>query len=145
MKKELPDLPMDPEYSKKLTQLVETINGFVYSGDRLNAILDTLKALRANPDLASVLLGTEPIKPEPEEEDSEQLSTQDWVQIFSVVPPYPLELPDEARRNIAGLAIIVRQAAETMERGRRNNDQLLYFMALSLISSAVKRLEEWAP
>lgn len=48
-----------------LRQLVERVNGFVYAGDRLNAIVDAVKVLRADPELAARVLGTgeQSIKP----------------------------------------------------------------------------------
>lgn len=40
--------PEDPD----LQLLVERVNGFVYPGDRLNAVVETVNALRADPQLA---------------------------------------------------------------------------------------------
>lgn len=53
---ELPPLPDGPPYTVALTDLVSRVNGFVYSGDRLDAVLDTIKVLRADPGLARQLL-----------------------------------------------------------------------------------------
>lgn len=72
-------------------------------------------------------------------------SPEDWETIFSMVPQYPTELPDEVRRIIAELAIMVREAAGHLERGRRINSTLDYLMPLSLIGGALKRLEQYAP
>lgn len=83
-------------------------------------------------------------EPVPTSEDG-PLSAQDWKEIFSTVPPYPLDLPDELRRIIAKLAIDIRQAADQMERGRRINSTLDYLMPMSLISSALKGMEKYAP
>ncbi len=47
------------DYADHLRALVEGVNGFVYPGDRMNAVIDTVKVLRANPDLAGLLLGQE--------------------------------------------------------------------------------------
>lgn len=44
------------EYNEGLTQLVERVNGFVYQGDRLDAVIDTIAALRSDPGLARLLL-----------------------------------------------------------------------------------------
>jgi hypothetical protein len=44
------------EYDKLLTQLVERVNGFVYDGDRLRAVIDTIAALRTDPVMARRLL-----------------------------------------------------------------------------------------
>lgn len=41
-----------------LTELVTRVNGFVYPGERTDAVLDTVKALRADPELADRLLDT---------------------------------------------------------------------------------------
>ena len=52
----LPPLPQEDDYLLHLRNLVERINGFVYPGDRSDAIMQTIKVLRADPDLASALL-----------------------------------------------------------------------------------------
>jgi hypothetical protein len=39
-----------------LKALAVRVNGFLYHGDRLEALIDTVKALRADPDLAARLL-----------------------------------------------------------------------------------------
>jgi hypothetical protein len=54
--RDLPPLPVYQEYSTDLSRLVEAVNGFIYQGDRLNAIVETVRVLRANPDLAARLL-----------------------------------------------------------------------------------------
>jgi len=77
--------------------------------------------------------------------DEGALSAQDWKEIFSTVPPYPMDLPDDLRRTIAGLALIVRDAAGHMERGRNNKDLLTYLMPMSLISGSLKEMEKYAP
>jgi hypothetical protein len=54
---ELPPLPVDdPKYRRDLEFLAQRANGFVYHGDRLNAVVDTVKVLRADPELARTLL-----------------------------------------------------------------------------------------
>lgn len=73
------------------------------------------------------------------------LSAQDWKEIFSTVPLYPMDLPDELRRIIAQLAIDVREAAEHMERGRRIGSTLDYMMPMSLISGGLRRMEKYSP
>lgn len=50
----LPEVPEDKV--EDLRQLVEAINGFVYMGDRIEAIIRTVRVLRADPDLAARLL-----------------------------------------------------------------------------------------
>lgn len=55
MEQELPE-SLDDD----LRTLIVRLNGFVYPGDRTNAIVDTIKALRADPDLAARLLEFEP-------------------------------------------------------------------------------------
>lgn len=77
--------------------------------------------------------------------DEGWLSPEDWHTIFSTVPPYPMELPDELRRTIAGLAIDVREAAEHLERGRRTGSWLEYQMPNALISSALRKIQEYLP
>jgi len=77
--------------------------------------------------------------------EEDPLSAQDWKEIFSTVPPYPMELPDDLRCTIAQLAIDIRQAAEHMERGRRIGSTLDYLMPMSLISGALKKMEKYAP
>lgn len=54
----LPSLPADSAYTARLRELVERVNGFVYAGDRLEAIVKTLKVLRSDSDLARELLET---------------------------------------------------------------------------------------
>jgi hypothetical protein len=54
--RDLPALPVYQDYSTDLCRLVETVNGFIYAGDRLNAVVDTVRVLRANPELARRLL-----------------------------------------------------------------------------------------
>jgi hypothetical protein len=51
--------PPGGDYSSDLRLLAGEVNGFVYQGDRLNAVLDTVQVLRANPELAARLLGPE--------------------------------------------------------------------------------------
>jgi hypothetical protein len=49
-------LPDTPAFAAALGNLATRVNGFVYAGDRLNAVMDTVRHLRADPALASVLL-----------------------------------------------------------------------------------------
>jgi len=44
------------EYADDLRELATRVNGFVYPGDRLNAVVDAVRELRADPDLAARLL-----------------------------------------------------------------------------------------
>lgn len=67
-----------------------------------------------------------------------------WKEIFSQVPPYPMHLSDELVRAIAGLAIHTREASREMESGLRSGNLLLFNMPLSLISGAVKHINEQA-
>jgi hypothetical protein len=53
-------LPPGDEYTARLSDLVAQVNGFVYPGDRADAVVATVKALRADPTLARDLLTTEP-------------------------------------------------------------------------------------
>lgn len=79
------------------------------------------------------------------DEPNGPLSAEDWKAIFSTVPPYPMDLPDELRRTIAQLAITIREAAGNMERGRRIGSTLDYLMPMSLISGGLKRMEKYQP
>lgn len=50
-------LPTDAGYTAAVEELVTRVNGFVYAGDRLSAVLETVRELRADPDLARKLIG----------------------------------------------------------------------------------------
>jgi hypothetical protein len=49
-------LPETPAYKAALSDLVTRVNGFVYAGDRLGAVVDVVRHLRADPVLAATLL-----------------------------------------------------------------------------------------
>jgi hypothetical protein len=51
----LPEVPADKV--EDLRQLVEAILGFVYMGDGTEAVVKTIRVLRADPELAARLLG----------------------------------------------------------------------------------------
>lgn len=56
----MPDLlplPAGEDYTRLLSHLVHRVNGMVYPGARLDAVMDTIKVLRADPELAAKLLG----------------------------------------------------------------------------------------
>lgn len=53
----VPELPDNPDFRLYLADLAERVNGFVYAGDRLNAVIDTVRALRADPKLLAELIG----------------------------------------------------------------------------------------
>ncbi len=53
----IPELPDNPDYRLYLTDLAERVNGFVYAGDRLDAVVATVRALRADPKLLAELIG----------------------------------------------------------------------------------------
>lgn len=53
-------LPTGPAYTVALTTFVVRVNGFVYAGDRLNAVVDAVRHLRADPVLAATLLDEAP-------------------------------------------------------------------------------------
>lgn len=55
--RDLPPLPVDMPHDPAFQELVTAVNGFVYPGDRLDAIVFTLRVLRAHPDIAARLLG----------------------------------------------------------------------------------------
>lgn len=48
--------PGNSDRDEALQQLVERVNGFVYMGDRLNAIVEAVAVLRKDPDLARRVL-----------------------------------------------------------------------------------------
>lgn len=49
-------VPIPAEKDDDLRLLIDKVNGFVYYGDRLDAVLDTIRALRADLPLAKRLL-----------------------------------------------------------------------------------------
>ncbi len=53
---ELPELPTNETFAADLILLAERANGFVYHGDRLEAVIRTVKVLRAYPELARRIL-----------------------------------------------------------------------------------------
>lgn len=67
-----------------------------------------------------------------------------WQTVFSTIPAYPDDLPDEIVRELAQLAIVVREAGAMLTDGLNNDNLLLTLMPLSLISSSLKRLKELA-
>lgn len=54
-------LPKTPAYTVALTNLVSRVNGLVYAGDRLDAVVEVVRHLRADPELAALLLETEAV------------------------------------------------------------------------------------
>ncbi len=56
---ELPPLPPGDDYSRTLSDLVGRVNGFVYPGERADAVIAAVRHLRADPELARALLGPE--------------------------------------------------------------------------------------
>lgn len=64
-----------------------------------------------------------------------------WDEIFSTVPDYPTNLPDDVIRYIADLAIHVRELAANLEAGLGSGNRLTTLMGLSLISGSMKRIE----
>ncbi len=57
--RDLPPLPSDGAYTADLRLLAARANGFVYHGERLEAVIAAVKVLRADPDLARRLLTVE--------------------------------------------------------------------------------------
>ena len=74
--------------------------------------------------------------------EQERFPVEAWVEIFSTVPGYPLKLSDDLVREIANLAIHVRNMGEQLEEGISAKEPLVLMMPLSLISSAMKRIEQ---
>lgn len=50
-------LPAHGKFKLAMRELITRVNGFVSAGDRTNAIIETIKHLRADPNLAQQLLG----------------------------------------------------------------------------------------
>lgn len=48
--------PLPDAHTAALQELVVRVNGFVYAGERLNTVLDTVNVLRADPTLARRVL-----------------------------------------------------------------------------------------
>lgn len=57
---DLPELPPGEDYDRLLTEIAHRVSGFVYPGDRAEAVVSTIRHLRADPDLARQLLNTSP-------------------------------------------------------------------------------------
>lgn len=74
--------------------------------------------------------------------NEDPLRAEDWREIFSTVPMYPLNLPDELVREIAHLAICVRELAETMDKGIANKDTLTTWTGPALVTGSLKRIKE---
>lgn len=74
--------------------------------------------------------------------NEDPLRAEDWREIFSTVPMYPLNLPDNLVREIAQLAINVRRLAEEADKGVANKDTLTTWMGPSLVSSSLKKIRE---
>jgi hypothetical protein len=66
-----------------------------------------------------------------------------WKEIFSTVPSYPMNLPDDVVRYIADLAIHVRQLAENLGLALESRDRLAILMGPSLIKSSLNRVNEF--
>ena len=63
-----------------------------------------------------------------------------WKEIFSKIPPYPMSLPDDLVRQIADLAIHVRNMPEQIEAGIDGENYLQTYMAVSLASGSLRRI-----
>lgn len=63
-----------------------------------------------------------------------------WKKIFGRIPPYPMSLPDDLVRQIADLAIHVRNMSEQIEAAIENEDHLQAYMAAGLVSGSLKRI-----
>jgi hypothetical protein len=66
-----------------------------------------------------------------------------WKEIFSTVPSYPMDLPDDVVRYIADLAIHVRQLAEDLGPALKAGNNLLAWSNPSLIMGSFKRIEDF--
>lgn len=78
--------------------------------------------------------------------EEERFGPLAWAALFAMpAPEYPKDLPDDMVRALASLVLTIREAAENLDAGRRTGDLLTYFMPLSLITSQVRKLEQYAP
>lgn len=66
-----------------------------------------------------------------------------WDDIFSTVPDYPTNLPDDVVWNIADLALRVREMADDLGSALESGDRLRILMGPSLISGSMKRINEF--
>jgi hypothetical protein len=66
-----------------------------------------------------------------------------WKEIFSTVPSYPMDLPDDVVRYIADLAIHVRQLAEDLGPALKAGNNLLAWSGPALIMGSFKRIEDF--
>lgn len=80
------------------------------------------------------------IRTEPEPDGTFPQSA--WRQIFSTVPDYPTELPDDVVRYIADFAIKLREMPALLEKGLRTADYLTLNMPLSLCSSSLGTIRD---
>lgn len=54
---DMPPLPLEDEaFMDAANELITRVNGFVYDGDRMNAILGAVRAMRDDPGLTRQLL-----------------------------------------------------------------------------------------
>lgn len=75
--------------------------------------------------------------------DEGPFPTEAWKKIFSTVPSYPMNLPDDVIRYIADLAIHVRQLADNLGLALESGDRLAILMGPSLIKSSLNRINEF--
>lgn len=78
-----------------------------------------------------------------EEMDRSPFPEDAWDDIFSTVPDYPTNLPDDMVWNIADLALRVREMADGLGAALETKDPLKMWMYPSLISGSLKRIEEY--
>jgi hypothetical protein len=75
--------------------------------------------------------------------DEGSFPVEAWQEIFSTVPSYPMDLPDDVVRYIADLAIHVRQLAENLGPALEAGNNLLAWSGPSMIMSSLKRIEDF--
>jgi len=66
-----------------------------------------------------------------------------WEEIFSTVPDYPTDLPDDVVRYIADLAIHVRELAMNLGPALASGDRLRIFMGTSLATSPLENIKRY--
>lgn len=129
------------------------INRAYSQAERLAAAVQALDiyeqecdALKAKQDRPSLYGPVPPVEVPDEVADELNLKAfpvDAWKEIFSRVPAYPLDLPDDVVRYLADLAIHVRQLAEHLGESLKSGDRLMAYMGPSLISSCMKQINQY--
>jgi hypothetical protein len=65
-----------------------------------------------------------------------------WKELFSQIPPYPVNLPDDLVREIANLALHVQRLAPELDAHLYKGDFMLTDMPLSLATGALNKVRD---